>query len=126
MHNYVTSPLTMETSTFDPCILISNTKQNFRIFGVQTDDTLILADESFSSLEEKKLVNARFNAKPKEKPTQENSLYFNGCILRLENETITVLQKEQGKKINLVDLHSCDRLQSYVQQRARGAYIASI
>ena len=37
-----------------------------------------------------------------------------------------VRQKEQGKKLSLVNADLLDATQGYVQQRARGAYIASI
>jgi hypothetical protein len=55
-------------------------------------------------------------------------LIFNGCILSQEDDKMVMRQKEQGKKISLVDPDSPDEdlCQSYVQQRARGAYIASV
>jgi hypothetical protein len=39
---------------------------------------------------------------------------------------MTLQQKEQGKKIQLINNNTTDFRQSYVKQRARGAYIASI
>jgi hypothetical protein len=48
---------------------------------MQTDNTIILADESFSILEKKELLNAKFIAKPKEKLTPNSPLIFNGCVL---------------------------------------------
>jgi hypothetical protein len=49
-------------------------------------------------------------------------------ILALDdNGTMTLQQKEQGKKIQLINnTNTTDFRQSYVEQRARGAYIASI
>jgi hypothetical protein len=68
-------------------------------------------------------------AKPKEELSAENILIFNGCILKKRPDGgLSIVQKEQGKKITLVDTtgKGGDPLQAYVQQRARGAYIASI
>ena len=41
--------LKMITSTYDPCLFISNSDSTcFGIVGMQTDDTLILANDEFS------------------------------------------------------------------------------
>jgi hypothetical protein len=61
--------LFMATSTYDPCLLVTTTEDGFGIVGMQTDDTIILADEHFSTLEENELLNVKFIAKPKEKKT---------------------------------------------------------
>src|SRR5438045_1506009 len=50
--------LLMTTSTFDPCFLITTTGTPFGIVGMQTDHTIILADNQFSALEEDELVKA--------------------------------------------------------------------
>jgi hypothetical protein len=42
------------------------------------------------------------------------------------NSTITLWQKEQGKKIQLINNNTTDFQQSYVKQHAREVYIASI
>jgi Reverse transcriptase (RNA-dependent DNA polymerase) len=105
--------LLMTTSTYDPCLLITTTENGFGVVGMQTDDTIILADERFSALEENELVNAKFTAKPKEKLTPDSPLIFNGCVLTQNGSVMSLRQKEQGKKIS-------------IEQRARGAYIASI
>ena len=46
--------------------------------------------------------------------------------MTVEKDTVTVTQKGQAERITLVDLRAADRTQQYVEQRARGAYIASI
>ncbi|KHJ34316.1 hypothetical protein EV44_g4291 [Erysiphe necator] len=110
----------MQSSTYDPCLLITE-GDILGLVGMQTDDTLILGDELFSELEERKL---QFTAKPKQKLTRDKPLIFNGCILTLNDDfSIHMTQKNQGKKIDLVE--DTDS-KVYVQQRARGAYIASI
>jgi len=77
-------------------------------------------------LEEDELIKAKFLAKPKEKLTAELPLIFNGCVLSQDGRTISLRQKEQGKKIKLIDINAPNFKQGYIEQRARGAYIASI
>jgi hypothetical protein len=71
----------MITSTYDLCLLVTIIENGFGIVRMQTDDIIILADESFSTLEENELLNAKFIAKPKEKLTPNLLLIFNGCVL---------------------------------------------
>jgi hypothetical protein len=60
-------------------------------------------------LEDKELTKANFTTKPKEALSTVNPLQFNGCILLLLNkETIRLIQKGQGTKIELVDIKSAD------------------
>ncbi|KAK1914047.1 hypothetical protein P3342_007293 [Pyrenophora teres f. teres] len=107
-HSHHREELDMSTSTYDPCLLITNGDADaFGLVGMQTDDTLMLGTAVFSSLEEKKLEEAQFRSKPK---TGE-------AILNLK-------QKGQGGKIKLVDIKAYDRAQQYTEQRPR-AYIAS-
>jgi hypothetical protein len=84
----------MATSTYDPCLLITITENGFGIVRMQTDDTIILADESFSTLEENELLNAKFIAKPKEKLTPNSPLIFNGYVLVQDGNTMSLRQKE--------------------------------
>jgi hypothetical protein len=56
-HGHHCKELDMSTSTYDPCLLITNSDANvFGIVGMQTDDTLMLGTPAFSSLEEKKVL----------------------------------------------------------------------
>ena len=114
-----TNKLQMETSTYDPCLLISkSTAAGFGMVGIQTDDTLGLSDNHFAAKEEDELC---FNAKEKEVLTKDNKIDFNGCVVTTDGNTISLLQKRQGEK-----LEAATDQNSYIQQRARGAYIASI
>jgi hypothetical protein len=117
--------LSMITSTYDPCCLITSTGTPFGIVGMQTDDTLILADTQFAALEETELTKAKLMAKPKEKLDSDTPLLFNGCIISVTDDTIALRPKGQGKKIHVIDDKVSEK-QAYVEQRARGAYIASI
>ncbi|KID80982.1 Reverse transcriptase, RNA-dependent DNA polymerase [Metarhizium guizhouense ARSEF 977] len=64
--NHHRENLRMTTSTFDPCLLVTTTRDCFGITGMQTDDTLGLGDQRFFDLEEEQLQKAKFTAKPKE------------------------------------------------------------
>jgi len=91
---------------------------------MQTNNTIILGDNQFLALKEDKLVKANLIAKLKEKLNLTTLLLFNRYILSLNKDSIALYQKGQGKKINVINVNSPK--QGYVEQRARGAYIASI
>lgn len=115
-----TEKLDMETSTYDPCLLITKeTAAGFGIVGMQTDDTLGLTDRQFATKEDTEL---RFSAKEKQELMIDAPIVFNGCVVDLDQTgTINLRQKRQGEKLKIA--HG---KQSYIQQRARGAYIATI
>jgi len=74
--------LKIENSVYDLCLLIS-TQQHFRLVGLQTDDTYILADNRFVKEEEIQLKLANLKAKPLQKLTLDNFLEFNRTITTL-------------------------------------------
>ncbi|EAQ83592.1 hypothetical protein CHGG_09996 [Chaetomium globosum CBS 148.51] len=127
-HNHHLKRLQMATSTYDPCLLISSPENpEFACVGMQTDDTLGLSTEAFSQRENDQLKEASFSAKDKQFLTTAEPLVFNGGIVTLnKNGSITLRQKGQAQKLQLIDANAPDAKQQYVQQRARGAYIASI
>ena len=51
---------------------------------------------------------------------------FNGAKLTLQDGYLWLQQKGQASKINTVDPQASDRAQRYMEQRARGSYVASI
>jgi hypothetical protein len=52
---------------------------------------------------------------------------FNRCIITIEpNNTIHLTQKDQEKKIQPVNKKEDNPQQEYLEQRARGVYIAFI
>ena len=52
---------------------------------------------------------------------------FNRCKLILRTDgSISAIPKDQGKRIDLIDSKSPGAKQAYLEQRARGAYIATI
>ncbi|KAI0996944.1 hypothetical protein K3495_g11240 [Podosphaera aphanis] len=122
---YHREKLGINVSSYDPCLFFTNTSDHVGIIGLQTDDTLILCDETFNVKEEHEIIRAKFPAKPKEKLLEHNPIIFNGCILHLKNGNVILTQKGQGKKIQLVKLeNNCNK--NYIIQRARGAYHASL
>ncbi|KAK1993402.1 hypothetical protein LX36DRAFT_684308 [Colletotrichum falcatum] len=95
--NHHREKLQMDTSTFDPYLLISslNTK-NFSLIGMQTNDTIRLTDKRFSDQEDNKLKRVTFTAKPKQ-------------VLAVNNPITSLTSQQQ-----------------YVKQRVRGVYIVLI
>jgi hypothetical protein len=54
-------------------------------------------------------------------------LIFNGCILTQKKENAVELQqKKQGKKLKTINSKAKDPQHKYKEQRACGAYIATI
>jgi hypothetical protein len=53
----------------------------FSIVGLQTDNTLFLADKTFADTEKNKLYKAKFIAKKQERLTAATPLKFNRAII---------------------------------------------
>jgi hypothetical protein len=114
-------------STYNPCLLITTTKTVFDVVGIQTNNTLILRSKEFDTIKDKKLTKAKFSAKPKKLLSSETLLIFNDCILtQKEKDVVELQQKEQGKKLKTVNSKAKDPQYKYREQRAHGAYIATI
>ena len=64
-HQHHVRKLQMNQSTYDPCLLYTSTN-GFGVVGLQTDDTLFLADADFASSEETELQKAKFLVKVRE------------------------------------------------------------
>lgn len=138
-HRYHVQKLQMKESTYDPCLLYTNTN-GFGVVGLQTDDTLFLADNTFAASEETNLKKAKFMAKDREVLTCDTPIKFNGGQIRLENDSIVLTQERQCQNLRLVALGRAIDLKSsrgavrqavtpkdqYIAQRARGAYIATV
>ncbi|RDW58864.1 hypothetical protein BP6252_13340 [Coleophoma cylindrospora] len=125
-HKHHIENLKMMTSSYDPCLLITQTKEAFGVVGMQTDDTLILGNQAFVEREDKALKEAKLSAKKAEVLTEKSPLTFNGGVLHLEGQNIRLVQKGQGNKIDLVTMDPEVRTAQYREQRARGAYLATI
>ncbi len=88
--------LSMIESTFDSCLLhISQIEfinsqiefiNYFEFVDLQTDDTLILADDEFAALEENELARAHLTSKKREKLNLIISIKFNDELIILAND----------------------------------------
>jgi len=116
-HKHHLNKLDMVQSTFDPCLLIEKTGRG--LVGLQTDDSLILADDTFAAREQEQLT---FLSKPRQQLTSTDPIWFNGAVLNLDVDgSIAIRQPKQVTRIEL--LRGPDE---YINQRARGAYLATV
>jgi hypothetical protein len=115
---------------------------HFEVLDIQTDDTLILADDEFVTLEENELTRAHLTFKRREKLNVITSIKFNNELIILANDDNTLLltQSKQFDQIRLINLSFSINLTSsrgeirkmitlkdqYIAQRARDVYIATI
>ncbi len=60
-HNYHINDLSMTESTYDPCLLYRC--EPYGIVGLQTDDTLMLANNTFAAIEEEAIKTAKLMTK---------------------------------------------------------------
>jgi hypothetical protein len=115
----------MVTSTYNLCLLVT-IGQTFGLIGMQINDTLYLCFPEFSATEEKKSQKADFRSKPKISLSKSSPLEFNESRITLLDDYLSLRQKGQGSKLKLVDIKAKDYAQQYLEQRARGAYLASV
>ena len=136
-HKHHRKQLQMEQSTYDPCLLHTNSN-GFAVTPLQTDDTLLLADEKFAA-REMKLRKAGFLAKQREKLTKTNPIKFNGGYITMRGVNITLTQESHYENLGTVSPEPVDLTSSrgvtrktvmpkgqYIAQRARRAYIATV
>jgi len=106
---------------YDPCLLYNREA----VVALQTDDTLFLGNTNYITIEETELKKAGYFAKPIDELSTTKNLTFNrGLILRDSDRTVYLSQKKQCEKIKIIKSNS-NLKSSYIQERARGAYIAS-
>ncbi len=137
--------LSMIESTFDSCLLhIEIEFMHFVVIDIQTDDTLILADDEFVTLEENELARAHLTSKKREKLNLIISIKFNDELIILANDdndkSLLLTQSKQFDQIRLIDVKiSIDLISSrdevrkmitskdqYIAQRAKEAYIVIV
>ena len=87
---YYKKKLLITIFIFNPCFLITTTGTLFGIVSMQTDDIIILRNDQFLAFKEDKLVKANLIVKLKEKLNLTTLLLFNGCILSLNKDSITL------------------------------------
>jgi hypothetical protein len=137
-HSHHTKNLAMDQSTYDPCLLVTHTK-GFGVVGLQTDDTLFIADTEFAAAEQAELQKAKFLAKEREILAQGAPIKFNGAVVTQDKGYVTLNQSQLCKSLSAVTTKdatltssrgtlrtSVNQRDQYVSQRAKGAYIASV
>ena len=105
-HRYHREKLKMEQSTYDPCLLFTK-GDNIGIIGLQTDDTLLLADKDFAAEEEKELQKVGFLTKEREELMATNPI-FNGGQLTLKGNSLTLNQGQHCQNLRAVSLETVD------------------
>ncbi len=116
----------------------------FEVINIQTDDTLILADDEFVTLEENELARAHLTFKRREKLNLITWIKFNERLIILADDdndkSLHLTQSKQFDQIRLIDVKifvdltsSRDEIRKmitsknqYVAQRAREVYIVIV
>ena len=70
--------------------------------GLQTDNTLFLANKTFAKSKETKLQEANFLAKEREELTRTTLIKFNGGHIKQEKDSIILTQERQCQNLKLV------------------------
>ncbi len=140
-HDHHIDKLDMIQFTYDSCLLYIIDRICIEIVSMQTNDTLILADQSFAVVEKEAVHSAKIMTKTREQLTLENSLKFNDTrIERIDsNEAIYFRQETHIQDIQLIqsidiittNVRSKMRIkliskEQYVTQRTREVYLTSI
>jgi hypothetical protein len=139
-HKHHMDKLRMTQSTYDPCLMFVNQDDYFGVVGLQTDDTLFLANQGFALAEETELKKAGFTAKERDQLTVDTPIKFNGGKVSLQTDgSILLTQEAYNKSLQLVEntnanltgtrgtiRHNVSTKDQYVAQRARGAYLATV
>jgi hypothetical protein len=136
---------------FDFCLLhiiqiesALNFINQFEVINIQTNDTLILANDEFAALEENELARAHLTFKRREKLNLITSIKFNDELIILADDdndkSLLLTQSKQFDQIKLINLSFSINLTSsrekikkmmtlkdqYIAQRTRDVYIATI
>jgi hypothetical protein len=103
-YNHYKDKLKMRTSTYDPCLLITDEGQEvFGITGLQTDDTLSIVTLAFARREQEQLDAAKLRAKLKTVLSEHNPIEFNGGRISILQGKITLIQKGQAAYLRTID-----------------------
>jgi hypothetical protein len=98
----------IDTSIYNPCLLITSTNSVFGVVGMQTNNIIILGNKQFLTREEQELAQANYTAKPKEKLITATPFLFNSSVLSLDRANINLCQKGQNNKLQIVDSELSD------------------
>jgi hypothetical protein len=95
-------------SPYDLCLLINTTKRPFVILVIQTNNTLFLANKQFADLKKKKQKEKGYITKLRKILNPENLFIFNRGIISQEKNNLVLQQKQQSKKLKLVNYNNLD------------------
>ena len=129
--------LGMTESTYNPCLLYRSGP--LEILRIQIDNTLILANNNFASMEEEAFKDTKIITKDWKYLTFTKSIKFNKAQIKLDSNGIVLTKKSHVGGIFLVTKHDADSTslseiakkklslkEQYLAQRARSAYIAFV
>lgn len=119
-HAHHTGLLGLKQLLYNLCLLYTYGNDNaFGIVGLQTDNTLFLANDKFAERKQDKLVYA---AKSQKILAINHFFAFNNIILHWhDNGKLSITQEWQCAKIECVKTKN-----KYVKQHARKTYIATM
>ena|SRR5947207_11474770 len=107
----------MKQSIFDLCLLTTCTADDSKAFDLvdlQTDDTLLLANNIFAQMKESELQKTKLMFKLHEQLICEKSLKFNEDIITLtESDNILLIQAHQCKSICAVNFFKSTDIVSF-------------
>lgn len=91
-HSHHINKLGMKQSTYNPCLLYRS--DPLGIIGLQTDNTLLLANNTFANAEEKAIKHAKLMSKDQDYLTINKSIKFNEALIELTSDSnLTLKQK---------------------------------
>ena len=100
-HNYHINNFSMTESTYNLSLLYRY--EPFSIVGLQTDDTLMLANNNFTAIEEEAIKTAKFMTKKQAYLLPKTPIKFNGIWIQLAlNGNITLSQETCVRSISLI------------------------
>ncbi len=142
-HDHHIDKLDMIQLTYDSCLLYIIDYICIDIVSMQTDDTLILANQSFAVVQEEAIHSAKLMIKTREQLILNNSLKFNDIRIErldsIDQRIIYYRQETHIQDIQLIQLiesiitNARNKMRiklilrkQYVTQRAREAYLTFI
>ncbi len=109
-HTHHKKNLNMTKSTYDLCLLFINQNESFEKIKMQTDDILMLRDDSFAELKENELKKAKLTFKKRKMLIIFTLIKFNDEIISLievinkNNYSLSLTQSKQFDQIRLINI----------------------
>lgn len=86
----------MIESTWNFCLpYTDDNNKDFEVVGLQTDNTLILVNDTFAAAEEKELKEVKLLAKNREKQTLNTPIKLNQSYIGLVDDNILFLSQKK-------------------------------